>query len=48
MSNSIIGRINRTLSGATIHGQSGTGSTYNERVHCIPQSSKIGISPSDY
>ena len=40
--------INRTLSGATIPGQSGPGSDDNEGVPRIPQTSKItGTAPSD-
>ena len=40
--------IDRTLSGATIPGQSGPGSDYNEGVLHIPQSSSISrASPSD-
>ena len=40
--------IDRTLSGATIPGQSGPGSTGNEGVLRIPQSPSItGTSPSD-
>ena len=48
MSNNSIWPINRTLSGATTVGQSGSGSDGSEGVLCIPQSSSItGISPSD-
>ena len=40
--------LDRTLSGATTQGQSGTGIDGNEGVHCIPQSSIItGALPSD-
>ena len=40
--------IERTLSGATTLGQSGSGSYENEGVLCIPQNSSItGTSPSD-
>ena len=40
--------IDRTISGATTSGQSGSGSDGNEGVLCIPQSSSItGASPSD-
>ena len=40
--------IDRTLSGATTPGQSGSGSDGNEGVLCIPESSCItGTSPSD-
>ena len=40
--------IDRSLSGATTTGQSGSGSDGNEGVLCIPQSSSItGTSPSD-
>ena len=40
--------IDRTLSGVTTPGQSGSGSDGNERVFCIPQSSTInGTSASD-
>ena len=37
----------RILSGTTTPGQSGSGSIGNEGVLHIPQSSKIGASPSD-
>ena len=38
----------RTISGATTPGQSGPGSSGNEEVLCIPQSSSItGTSPSN-
>ena len=48
MSNSSIWLIDRTLSGATIPGQSGTGNDGNEGVLRIPQSSNIiGDSRSD-
>ena len=41
MSNSSIWLIDRTLSGATTPGQSGTWSNSNEEVLCVPQSSSI-------
>ena len=48
MLNSSILPIDRTLSGATMPGQSGLGSDGNEGVLGIPQSSSItGISASD-
>ena len=48
MSNTSIGPIDRTLSGATTPGQSGPGSDSNEGVLCIPQSFCItGTSPLD-
>ena len=49
MSNSSIWPIDRTLSSATAPSQSGSGSTGNEGVLRIPQSSNITeASPSDY
>ena len=48
MSNSSIGPIDRTLSGALTQGQSEAGSNANERVLHVPQSFKTGISPSDW
>ena len=48
MSNSSICPIDRTLSGASTQGQSGPGSTGNEEVLRISQSSSIiGASPLD-
>ena len=48
MSNGSIWSIDRTLSGPTTPGQSGSKSNGNERVLCIPQSSSITrASPSD-
>ena len=47
MSNNSIWPIDRTLSGATTPGQRGPGSNGNEGLLHIPQSSKIGVSPSD-
>ena len=48
MSNSSFRPIERTLSGATILSQNGSGSDSNEGVLCIPQiSSNTGASPSD-
>ncbi len=45
---SFILTIDRALSGATIPGQSGSGSNSNEGVLCIPQNPSItGASPSD-
>ena len=49
MSNSSIGPIHKTLSGATTPGQSGPESNGDEWVLCILQCSSItGASPSDY
>ena len=39
--------INGTLTGTTILSQSGSESNGNEEVIHIPQSSSIGVSPSD-
>ena len=47
MSKSPIGPIDKTLSGATILGQSGPGSNGNEGVFHISQSSKARASSSD-
>ena len=48
MSNSFNRPIDQTLSGETIPGQSGPGNDGSEEVLHIPQSFKIGASPSDY
>ena len=45
MSNSPIGPIGRTLSGATTSGPSGTGGNGNEGLLCIPQIFKAGALP---
>ena len=47
MSNSSIWPIDKTLSGATTLGQSGSGSNGKERVLYIPQSSKTGALQSN-
>ena len=47
MSNGSIWSINRTLSGATNPGQSGSENNGNERVLHFPQIFKAGASPSD-
>ena len=48
MSNSSIWPIDKTLSGATTPGQSGPGTNGNEGVPFNHQSSKTGVTSSDY